>query len=214
LLQVKSIERYQHHSILQSGSSKTHAFSVSLGRVRRSFMISLSLSPTTAINVSSMYPLPPLSHTTNGINIPALAFIQSTVTGALNKLSFALNLLRASVVLVASAMTLPAWAGPRYSRMLVNWSAVGVDSCTSAWRTHISLRLQHIPNPQATSFHHIPNVNSVLSSLLCLEWSPAWSSVAVEAAFAAVCFKRVWTRTEAGVEGWWKRVMTSFLADY
>jgi hypothetical protein len=41
-------------------------------------------------------------------NIPALAFIQSTVTGALNELSFALNFLRASVVPVASVMTLPA----------------------------------------------------------------------------------------------------------
>jgi hypothetical protein len=61
-------------------------------------------------------------------NIPALAFIQSTVTGALNKLSFALNFLSASVVPVASAITLPAWAGPRYSRMLVNWSAVGAVS--------------------------------------------------------------------------------------
>lgn len=62
-------------------------------------------------------------------------------------------------------------------------------------------------------FIHIPSVKSVLSNLLCLEWSPAWSWVAVSVAFAAVCFKRVWARIEAGVEGWWKRVMTSFLAD-
>jgi hypothetical protein len=47
---------------------------------------------------------------TEEVNIPALAFIQSTVTGALNKLSFALNFLRASVVPVASVMTLPAWS--------------------------------------------------------------------------------------------------------
>jgi hypothetical protein len=38
--------------------------------------------------------------------------------------------------------------------------------------------------------------------------------VAVAEAFAAVCFRRVWARIEAGLEGWWKRVMTSFLADY
>jgi hypothetical protein len=37
--------------------------------------------------------------------------------------------------------------------------------------------------------------------------------VAVSVAFAAVCFKRVWARIEAGEEGWWKSVMTSFLAD-
>jgi hypothetical protein len=59
---------------------------------------------------------------------------------------------------------------------------------------------------------HIPRVKSVLSNLLCLVWSVAWSSVAVALAFAAVCLNRVWARTEAGVEGWWNRVMTSFLA--
>ena len=61
---------------------------------------------------------------------------------------------------------------------------------------------------------HIPRVKSVLSNLLCLEWSPAWSMVAVSVAFAAVCFKRVWARIEAGDLGWWKSVMTSFLADW
>ena len=63
-------------------------------------------------------------------------------------------------------------------------------------------------------FYNIPRVKSVLSSLACLVWSVAWSSVAVEAAVAAVCFKMVWARIEAGAEGLWKRVMTSFLADY
>lgn len=48
-LQTKSIERYQHRSIIHSVFSIAYTFSVSLGRVLRSFMISLSLSPTTAI---------------------------------------------------------------------------------------------------------------------------------------------------------------------
>lgn len=87
-------------------------------------MISLSLSPTTASTLAGC------DHSRWSVcacvsNIPALAFIQSTVTGALNESWFALNFLSASVVPVASATTLLAWAGPRYSRMLVSWSAVG-----------------------------------------------------------------------------------------
>jgi len=85
-----------------------------------SFMSSLSLSPTTiAMSAYFLHANECLMLSIES-NIPALAFIQSTVTGALNKLSFALNFLSASVVPVASAITLPAWAGPRYSRMLVN----------------------------------------------------------------------------------------------
>lgn len=85
-----------------------------------SFMISLSLSPTTVAMSARCFHASKGSMLSIGINIPALAFIQSTVTGALNKLSFALNFLSASLVPVASVITLPAWAGPRYSRMLVN----------------------------------------------------------------------------------------------
>lgn len=66
------------------------------------------------------------------IDVPARAFIQSTVTGALKEFSLALNFFSASVVPVASEITLPACAGPRYSRMLLNWSVVGAVSWTSA----------------------------------------------------------------------------------
>lgn len=65
-------------------------------------------------------------------NLPALPLFQSTVTGLWNRLSFCLNFRKASVVPVASAMILPAFEGPRYSRMLVSWSAVGAPSCISA----------------------------------------------------------------------------------
>lgn len=64
------------------------------------------------------------------------------------------------------------------------------------------------------AFINIPRENSVLSSLLCVAWSEAWSSVAVAVAVADVCFRMVWARIEAGTLGWWKSVMTSFLADY
>jgi hypothetical protein len=97
--------------------------------------------------------------------------------------------------------------------MLANWSAVGADSCTSTLDTRQSLSFQPIFNLFLALFFHIPRVKSVLSNLLCLEWSPAWSMVAVSVAFAAVCFKRVWARIEDGEEAWWKSVMTSFLAD-
>jgi hypothetical protein len=74
------------------------------------------------------------------------------------------------------------------------------------------ISLQQNINSLFTLSVHVPRVNSVLSNLLCLVWSVAWSSVAVALAFAAVCFNRVWARIDAGVEGWWKRVITSFLA--
>jgi hypothetical protein len=54
VVQVQSIERYQHRSIIHLVFT-AYAFSVSLGRVRRRFMISLSLSPTTTRNVSPLY---------------------------------------------------------------------------------------------------------------------------------------------------------------
>lgn len=54
IVQTKLIERYQHHSIIHPGFFVIYTFSVSLGRVRMSFIISLSLSPTTVIIVSSL----------------------------------------------------------------------------------------------------------------------------------------------------------------
>jgi hypothetical protein len=79
--------------------------------------------------------------------------------------------------------------------------------------TLVSLNSPYVTQSVFPSLFHVPRVNSVLSSLLCVVWSAAWSSVAVAVAFATVCFRSVWARIEAGVEGWWKRVMTSFLAD-
>ena len=113
-------------------SPPPHALSASFGSVRMSFMISLSLSPTTmkcqprefkivgfVFRATSVNDTRHVKLTARG-DVPALPLFQSTVTGLWNALSFALNLLNASLLLLAPETTDPAFDGPRYSKIVLN----------------------------------------------------------------------------------------------
>lgn len=59
---------------------------------------------------------------------PARPLLQSTVTGRWKAVSFCLNLRSASLEPVAPSTTLPAFEGPKYSKILLSWSGVGAPS--------------------------------------------------------------------------------------
>lgn len=104
--------------------------------------------------------------------VPALPLFQSTVTGRWKDASLCLNFLNASLVPVASLITLPACPGPRYSKMLLNWSLVGAPSCTSnqinQYVSSCSSRTPSLLSQCDSKALHVPSSNSVLSNLLCL----------------------------------------------
>ena len=194
-------------------SMQLYAFSDSLGRVPMSFRISLSLSPTT-IAMSAR-------HSSRNRILNAKHSIQHTSSGVhpvdrhrcLEQALIRLELLE-RVGSTGSICNHTASLGRAKvfedAGQLIGGRSGLLNICDC---TLVSLQSTHATHCIFPSLFHVPRVKSVLSSLLCLLWSAAWSWVAVAEAFATVCLRSVWARIEAGVEGWWKRVMTSFLAD-